>query len=66
MPAILIESDNTKSIKLLTDLAVELGVSVNKLSKPQAENLHLNLGTKNFERKEDLFYTNWLLQMKPE
>ncbi len=53
MAVIFIESDNTKSIKLLTVLAVQLGVSVNKLSKPQAENLHLNLAAKNYNRSTE-------------
>ncbi len=41
MAAIFIESDNIKSLKLLTELAEQLGVTVNKLSKPETENLHL-------------------------
>jgi len=43
MAAIFIESDNTKSLKLLAELAEELGVSVNKLSKPETENIHLSM-----------------------
>lgn len=41
MAAIFIESDNVKSLKLLTEMAEQLGVTVNKLSAPQAKELNM-------------------------
>lgn len=45
MAALFIESDNNKSIRLLTDLAEQLGASVNKLTKPQSDHLHLTISS---------------------
>ncbi len=46
MAALFTESDNNKSIRLLTELAEQLGASVNKLTKPQSEHLHLAISAK--------------------
>lgn len=51
MAAIFIESNNTKSIKLLVEMAEHLGVSVNKLSKPEAEKIHLTTLEKKQKRE---------------
>jgi hypothetical protein len=43
MSAIVIESKNSKNIKLLTELAQQLGVTVNKLTSSEAEDIQLGL-----------------------
>ena len=43
MGAIVIKSDNNKNLKLLTELAEQLGESVNKLTSSQAEDIQLGM-----------------------
>lgn len=43
MAAIFIESDDAKNLKLLTDLAKQLGIKVSKLSVPEVEDIHLGM-----------------------
>lgn len=43
MPSIVIESNNSRNLKLLTALARQLGETVSKLSPSQAEDLQLGL-----------------------
>ena len=43
MGAIIIKSENTKNLKLLTALAEQLGENVSKLSIAQVEDIHLGL-----------------------
>ena len=43
MAAIVIKSDNVKNLKLLAELAEQLGESVNKLTTSQAEDFYLGL-----------------------
>ncbi len=43
MAAIVIKSDNVKNLKLLAELAAQLGETVNKLTPSQAEDFYLGL-----------------------
>jgi hypothetical protein len=43
MGAIVIKSDNNKNLKLLTELAEQLGESVSKLTVSQAEDIQLGM-----------------------
>ena len=43
MGAIIIKSDNTKHLKLLAELAEQLGEKVGRLTTAQMEDLHLGL-----------------------
>jgi len=43
MGAIVIKSDNNKNLKLLTELAEQLGETVNKLTPSQAEDIQLGM-----------------------
>jgi hypothetical protein len=43
MGAIVIKSDNNKNLKLLTELAEQLGETVNKLTPAQAEDIQLGM-----------------------
>jgi hypothetical protein len=48
MAAFVIKSDDAKNLKLLTNLAEQLGISVYKLSATESYDLHLGL----FMKKE--------------
>jgi hypothetical protein len=43
MAAILIKSDNSRHLKLLAELAEQLGETVNKLSPSQMEDMYLGM-----------------------